>query len=611
MHNLPFNQVELYNGFWKDRYELNANVSIYAVQDVFEKTGRFDAVRFVERKEKSHVFYDSDVAKWIEAVAYLVAKNGDKYAELVDFCDELISAMCKNQRSDGYFNSYFQRYEPEKIFQSRNDHELYCAGHLIEAAIAYDCFVKKSDFLHFAEKYAHHIYNVFYVGKSAGFATCGHEEIELALFKLYAYTGKNEYRELAEYFVNARGANSIDPEIITRIAIQDNAPARSLEKAEGHAVRALYYYCAMADMAKLENDLELKAACKRLFRDIVDKKMYITGGTGSTRFGEAFTFAYDLPNDTAYAESCAGIATVLFCLRMNELEPSSEYADVIERVLYNVFLSSTSLDGKSFFYENPLGICRREKGKETGVPECIRPVLPIWTRKQEFSCSCCPPNINRMAASIGQVIYAEDSCGIYINQYIASSLNGGEVVIQSQLPQDGKIRVTSDNYPYKQIFLRKPAWCNEYSVCVNGVIAEPILKDGYLCIDVNNSFDISLDLQLKPVFIEANPRVRENVGKVCLMYGATVYCLEEKDNGPDLFALYADKNTDKFEIVYNEELKATVIKTVGYRVVADDNAPLYGGTYEEKEVTLTFIPYYTFANRGESDMVVWINSRRR
>lgn len=606
-----FTDVELLNGFWKNRYDLNAKTSIYAVKNVFEKSGRFDAVRFVGDDSNLHVFFDSDVAKWIEAVAYLIGLNRNNFSDLELFCDDLIEKMVKNQHADGYFNSYFQRKAPDKIFTARNDHELYCAGHIIEAAIAYDKYVNKSALLGLAKRYVEFIRKIFLVEKSASYVTCGHEEIELALFKLYEYTGECKYKELAEFFINQRGNNELDKQLLTPsyslIGAQDNLPARDLEKAEGHAVRAVYYYSAMADAARLANDESLYKACCKLYEDITERKLYVTGGIGSTRICESFTVAYDLPNLTAYTESCAAIGLIFFAQRMNLIKIDGKYGDLIERILYNGFLSSTSLDGKSFFYENPLEICRKEKDKETAAVQSFRTVLPIWKRKEVFDCSCCPPNINRFVASIGSLIYTKTDSGIYVNQYISSKMVNGLVTVKTDYPNNNIICITSENYSYESIFVRIPQWCNGYSVKVNGEIVSTEIKDGYAKINVGKKFVIELTLDYEPKFIESNPCVRENSGKVCLMNGPVVYCLEEIDNGADLFALSVHKDETNFTVDYSSEYGMNVYSCVGVRKLPNKSNSLYASSYPEKQVVLKFIPYYCFANREDSDMLVWVD----
>lgn len=606
INNVSFEKVKLLDGFWKKRYDLNADVSIYAVQKRFEDSGRFDAVRFIKNNENIHVYYDSDVAKWIEAVAYLAGNNGKKYSSLVKFCDKLIDSIAKNQREDGYYNSYFQQKEPTEYFKRRNDHELYCAGHLIEAAIAYDKYVKNSKLLCVVEKYASLIKKCFMDEGSAGFVTCGHEEIELALFKLYDYTGNADYRALAEFFVDQRANNDKDQVINIREGMQDDKPAREITEAMGHAVRAMYFYSAMADYALINGDKEMEAACDRVFSNILKEKMYVTGGLGSIRFGEAFTLGYDLPNHTAYAESCAGIGFIMFLQRLNKLKIDGVYADTIERVMYNVFMSSTSLDGKSFFYENPLEICRKEKDKETSTVGSRRAILPIWRRKEVFDCSCCPPNINRFVASIAGVIYTQTEDGVYVNQYVSSKYDG--ITVKTDYPNKKTIKISGKDYGYEKLFVRIPAWCNNYKFVLDGVEIKPQVQKGYAELDVKDNFNLVLTLNFAPRFIESNPKVRDNAGRVCLMNGPIVYCLEEVDNGSDLYSISVNATGKKIKAEFSPEYNLNVYTVKGVKKVATDSSPLYAERFERKEVDVKFIPYFAFANREESDMLVWVNA---
>ena len=362
---VPFFEVSLKDGFWRDRYLLNKDVSISAVKARFGESARFDALRFnyLKNGKPLHIFYDSDAAKWIEAVAYLLRTHREELAEEETFIDELVDCMGKAQREDGYLNSYFQQIEPQNVYAGRNNHEVYCAGHLIEAAIAYDQATGKDQFLQIMEKNCECIERAFFTEKTAKFQTPGHEEIELALFKLWAHTGKEKYRRMAEAFLSLRGANDKDEYIYgenSARGAQDNVPVYELNEANGHAVRAMYLYCAVADMAKANGDERLKKALDCVWSDVTERKLYITGGIGSTQITESFTVPYDLPNLTAYSESCGAIAFCLFAMRMRQMEKNAKYGALIERELYNNLLSSTSLDGKAFFYTNPLEIALEE-----------------------------------------------------------------------------------------------------------------------------------------------------------------------------------------------------------------------------------------------------------
>ena len=384
---VPFEQTELTDGFWLDRYELNRRVSIENVRRRFEDSGRFDAMRFnfLKNGRRPHIFFDSDVAKWMEAVAYLAVKDPEGMQEHLALCEQLIACMEAAQRPDGYLNSTHQQLMPEQIFRVRGNHELYCAGHLIEAAIAYHRATGRDRFLKIMERYCECIRRAFITERTAAFTTPGHEEIELALIALYRHTGNATYLDMARFFLTERGLASNDADVYVgnRPGTQDDTDIRHLHEANGHCVRALYFYCGIADLAAETGDALLLDNLRDVFTDISRRKMYLTGGVGSTYRTESFTAAYDLPNRTAYSESCAAIALVLFAARMRQIDRNARYGDVAERVLYNALLSATSLDGRSFFYENPLEIALCEYGREVSVPENARAVSYTHLRAHE------------------------------------------------------------------------------------------------------------------------------------------------------------------------------------------------------------------------------------
>lgn len=607
LENLNFKFVKIFNGFWKNRFDLNRRVSLKAVYERFEQSGRFDALRFnyEEGKAFPHVYYDSDVAKWIEAVGYLIECDGGGYDNEQKVIDELVQSMEKHQLPDGYLNSHFIQIEPEKRFTDRNEHELYCAGHLIEAAIAYDRATGKGKFLDVIKKYVDCIEKCFMLERTATYYTCGHEEIELALVKLYDYTKTKKYLDLALFFINSRGVEdeeAIANEVYNKKHDQSEVPVRDLAFAEGHAVRAVYLYIAMAELALRVNDEKLFAACKRIWRDIVDKKMYITGGIGSSKLGEAFTVAYNLPNLEAYSESCASIGLALFALSMQKMELNAEYGAVIERIMYNGLLSSTSLDGKSFFYENPLEIHTASVDIETSAQPRYRRQLPIRHRLEIFDCSCCPPNINRIFARIGDFFFSKTDDALVINQFgsVAYQDEKNDVIIKTNYPNDGKICIEVNKCDHKEILVRIPEWCDDYATNV-----EHIEKAGYISFSSMNR-SIEIDFNMKPYFVECNPKVRDNAGKVALCYGPLVYCLERLDNDYELNALSIDVNTPINIGEISEEyglpeltMTATLSKGFSslYRKASD---------HSTQTVNLSFRPYWTFANRDECDMLIWI-----
>ncbi|HBE14606.1 MAG TPA: hypothetical protein DCY74_10590 [Clostridiales bacterium] len=453
MKKVTYASCHITGGFWANMQKLIRETSMHAVYNRFDETGRIGAFR-CDWKEgmdnKPHYYWDSDVAKWMESVAYIIRKYPNQ--ELEEAVETLIDQIEKNQGADGYFNIYFTVVMPEKRFSNRDWHELYCAGHLIEAAVAWYETTGRDRFLHMMCRYADYIEKVFIIDGSAGYVTPGHEEIELALVKLYDVTGEKRYIKMVQFFLDHRGYNEKNEG--DSINIQAHKPVREQYTAEGHAVRAMYLACAMADVALRMGDKNLKFACEKMFENIINQRMYITGGIGSSAVGEAFTVDYDLPNITAYTETCAAIGLALFAQRMMLLDMNGVYGDVIEKVLYNGFLSGISLDGKAFFYENPLEIPPAEQ-KAPGVR------YPITKRLEVFRCSCCPPNITRFVSSVGDFLYTVDEKGIYCHQFMESVYEGEDftLMMKTDYPHSGKVRFDYRGQP-TTLFVRVPGWCD-------------------------------------------------------------------------------------------------------------------------------------------------------
>lgn len=607
--NLSFENVTFDGGFWKQRYDLNRLQSLQSVYKRFEESGRFDALRFNYKEGKSypHIFYDSDVAKWIEAVGYLIIKNGgyDKEQKVID---DLVDDMAKNQLENGYLNSHFIQIEPQNIFKRRGDHELYCAGHLIEAAITYDKATGKGKFFDVMLKYVDCIERAFLTEKTASFRTCGHEEIELALLRLYDYTCNKKYLDLALFFINERGKtgeNGMNKEdtvaIFNSVYDQSNVPVRELKSAEGHAVRATYLYVAMCEAYLKTGDESLKRACLRLFDDITTKKMYVTGGIGSSSAGEAFTVPFDLPNLEAYTESCAALGLQLFALSLQKTAIDHRFGDVIERIMYNNMLSSTSLDGKAFFYENPLEIDLNEVGKDNYLDEKNQKHYPLRHRVEVFDCSCCPPNLNRLFARVGDFFFSETKDVLVVNQYACLTLKCDRATIKEETdyPYSGVVKFKVEKCDYQKILLRIPEWCDDFTL----VGADFKTIDGYIEIK-GFSDEFTVDFGMKPYFVEANPRVRADCGKVALLYGPTVYCIEGLDNDYELNALSVSIG-GKIEKAFSPGYAAPDFFAEGYCYLPFDG--LYRKAKRlKKPVTIRLRPYWTFANREECDMLVWI-----
>lgn len=605
MQSVSFKNSSL-GGYWGKRQELNRTVTLPTVYKRFAETGRFDAFSF-EWKEndefKPHIFWDSYVAKWLESVAYIIEKHPDKQLEAT--VDGVVDLIEKNQQADGYFNIYFTVCEPENRFTNRMAHELYCAGHLIEAAVAYYEATGKDKFLKCMCKYVDYIERVFKIEDSAEFSTPGHEEIELALVKLWECTGEKRYLELSEWFVDMRGTSQKDfdsPFFIDHAYSQSHIPVRDMDTAVGHSVRAVYLYCAMADLARINGDKPLADACKKLFNSIAEKRMYVTGGIGSSSIGEAFSADYDLPNALAYSETCAAIGLALFARRMCLLEADSVYADVAERAIYNGVLAGNSLDGRAFFYEDPLEINLHEQ-EMIRKYRCSKQHLPITERLEVFDCSCCPPNFTRFVASIADFLYSVNDETVFVHHYMEgdSEFDGVSISQRGGYPFDGKMLITVSGA--KTLALRIPGWCGKYSVSVNGAPfnGEPV--KGYIYVPVCGKTEIALNFEMLPVLVEANPAVANDIGRAALMRGPIVFCLEGKDNPVPLRTLQIDREL-KTKVLASDET-GLVIEAAGMNPKAFDALyrPCRG---ETEEITLKFIPYYAFANRGETDMLVWV-----
>lgn len=573
------------------------------------------------------VFQDSDFYKWIEAVGYSLTQHPD--ADLEAVADSAVDIVCAAQQDDGYLDTYYILSGKDKIFSNLKDnHELYCLGHLIEGAVAYYQATGKDKLLKTAMRYADYAAEHLGVeeGKKKGYP--GHEIAEMALVRLYEETGEDKYLSLAKYFVDERGKQPYyydieHPEEVKknpdgpRYAYnQAHVPVREQDEAVGHSVRAVYLYSGMADIARLTQDEALYKACEKLWDNIAEQKMYITGGIGGTHIGEAFSFNYDLPNDTAYAETCASIGLVFFARRMLEAKPVSKYADVMERALYNGVLSGMALDGKSFFYVNPLEVlpeaCHKDERKFH-----VKPVRQKW-----FGCACCPPNLARTISSISSYAYTETEDTLFVHLYMGSTItkeiNEKEVNIEitSGFPWNGSVEIKTGKteVPFT-IALRIPDWCSDYSVKgTDG--AEKQIKDGYLYVTKvwEEGETLSLDFPMEVRIWQADPRVRENIGKAAVTRGPVVYCLEEADNGRDLHLLTLDcgskARTEDFTVA-GEPVKSVILG--GYRQqLPEEGRGLYHPVElpEKTSKDLRFVPYYVWANRGENEMTVWVRQEK-
>lgn len=644
---LPLRDIRVDDSFWSEYIRLVREVVLpyqwealndrvpqaepsYAVRNfkiaAGEETGEYGGM----------VFQDSDVAKWLEAVGYLLESQPDPDLERV--ADGVIDLIAKAQHDDGYLNTYFTVKEPDGRWTNLSEcHELYCAGHMIEAAVAYYQATGKRKILDIVCKLADYIDSVFgdEPGKIKGYD--GHQEIELALVKLYHATGERRYLNLSRYFLDQRGEQphfyleefrKRDGKVhFPHLDIahdfsysQAHLPVRQQESAEGHAVRVVYMTTAMADVAAETGDAELMEACRKLWRNIVSKRMYITGGIGSMSSGESFSLDYDLPNDTVYAETCASIGLIFFAQRMLLAEPKSEYADVLERALYNTVVSGISRDGKRFFYVNPLEIDPKACGKNH-VYDHVKPVRQGW-----FGCACCPPNIARLLSSLGQYIHTVNDDTFYTHLYIGGSTawetNGIRVGIdlESGFAWDGGVRmkVRADAPVRFEWAMRIPEWSRgEYELHVNGrkyPKEELRIEDGYIKLSREWENDDTVDLAFTmPVLrMKGHPFVKHTSGKVALQRGPFVYCLEEADNGPHLHQIVLPRGADlsvKFDPAYFGGMNR--IEAQAYRITtAESPDKLYreeaGAGLRAEAVPVKFVPYFSWANRGAGEMAVWV-----
>ncbi|MBE5779862.1 MAG: glycoside hydrolase family 127 protein [Clostridiales bacterium] len=629
--SIDLKKVKVQDEFWSHIQQLMLDVVIPYQEDVLhdripgvEKSHAVENFRIAAGEAEGQfygmVFQDSDVAKWLEAVAYSLLIRPD--AALEKRADELIALVGRAQQEDGYLNTYFTVKEPEHRWQNlRECHELYCAGHLIEAAVAYYEATGKDAFLQIMRRYADLICARF--GEEAVRGIPGHQEIELALVKLYRVTGDEKYLKTAQYFINERGVQPLyfDEEEARRNwhhwsggpvdndYYQARLPVREQQVATGHSVRAVYMYTAMADLAAETHDPALLEACKRLWNNVVNKQMYVTGGIGSTRHGEAFTFDYDLPNDTIYAETCASVGLVFFARRMLEADVNSCYGDIMEKELYGGILSGMQLDGKRFFYVNPLEVVPGLSGRQEEYKHAL-PQRPGW-----YACACCPPNVARLMTSLGQYAWGQNEDTIFAHLYMGSEadfdLRGGvKLCCESQYAWDGKVRYTflkaDGNFA---LALRKPEWAKSFQLSVNGETLQPVEKNGYLYItrqwNTGDTVEILFPMEVRRIY--CNPAVRENAGCVALCRGPVVYALEEADNGKNLAALRLGRDVEIHTEKQSGELgDITLLKAVGKRLAPTED--LYTDIpFAQQEASITFIPYYAWGNRGLGEMRVWIH----
>ena len=575
------------------------------------------------------VFQDSDLAKWLEAVAYSLTVEANP--ELEARADAIIDLIGRAQQPDGYLDTYFIAAEPEHKWQNLTDcHEMYCAGHMTEAGVAYYQATGKTKLLDICCKLCDHIDRRF--GREAGKVTGipGHEEIELALMRLYQATGEERYRKLAAYFIDERGR---DPEFFHKEAaarswsrtdymdkqppsyMQNHKPVREQDTVEGHAVRCMYLLTAAANLAAQNHDEALMAACRKMWDNMVDRRMYITGGIGSTYYGEAFTVDYDVPNDTAYAETCAAVGVCFFAKQMLEADPDARYADILEREIYNGTISGMQLDGTKFFYINQLeanpGMPTNAYGEEEYTPERIG-----W-----YDCACCPPNLARLMTSLGSYVWSSSEDTIYSHLFVGGTAifetaGGVKIALTSKYPWNGSVTYMVEPEQAGAEFtlaVRYPGWCHQMQVKVNGIPVSGAVKTnkGYWMIQRSwqPGDTVSCEMEMEPERVYAHPMVRADAGCVALRRGPIIYTFEGVDNGEDLQTLRIPREAKIEALPYQADLLEGIValRVTGCRKKTAVNPALYAeDAAPEEVVTLQAIPYYAWCNRGMTHMRVWM-----
>ncbi len=560
------------------------------------------------------VFQDSDAAKWLEAVAYSLSNHPDP--QLEEKADALIELIKDAQDKDGYLNTYFTIKDRDKRWTNLLEaHELYCAGHMMEAACAYYEATGKDTLLRVMERNAAHIYQHFITEKHEGYP--GHPEVELALMRMYHTTKNSRWLELAKHFIDIRGVNPhyfeeeaqrrnwhvwpMDPSDTDYN--QSSLPVRDMDKITGHAVRAVYLLTGMADLASVTNDTELADACQRLWNNITHTRLYLTGGIGSTVQGEAFTVDYDLPCDTAYAETCASIGLIFFGARMLEMDIDRKYADVMEAALYNTVLAGMQLDGKRFFYVNPLQVV-------PGISQsAVTHKHTLLQRPQWYACACCPPNVARLLSSIGSYAYSENKDTAFCHLYVDGTVtfeNGMKLHCQTEYPYGFTVHWTVQK-GIGMMAVRIPSWSRTWSLLVNEEKQTPNIQKGYAYFLAKEGDEIELLLDGTPRYVFASGNVPELNGKTALCRGPLVYCLEGIDNQEDVLTLTMDiTKTPVVSALQPNPLNGAIcLKAKAFR------AHTFYSLYQmeppkEESYTATAIPYYTWGNRGVHQMRVWL-----
>jgi hypothetical protein len=613
LHPVPLAAVTLRDTFWEPRREINRRVTLLEQYEHCETTGRLDNFRRASGKKdvpfQGIFFNDSDVYKWLEGVAWTLATVDDP--QLAQLADTVIEEIADAQQPDGYLDTYFMFDKAAERWTNFDLHELYCAGHLFQAAVAHYRATGSTRLLDVATRFADLICDLFgpeEQGKRPW--TDGHEEVEMALVELYRVTGNRRYLDQAQYFVDVRGYGLFqDPQArFGTQYYQNHVPLRDMEQITGHAVRAVYYNAGAADLHAETGDAALMTALDRLWHNMTGKRMYVSGGLGSRYEGEAFGEDYELPNARAYTETCAAIGSVMWNWRMLALTGDARYSDLIEWTLYNAMLPGLSLDGQTYFYQNPLaddGHHRRQ----------------AW-----FGCACCPPNVARMLPSLPGYFYSTSNDGVWVHLYAENdaqlTLPDGRMVKLQQrtnYPWDGTITIEVQSAGEYALMLRVPAWCQDATLTINGEPSDQSLTPGSY-VALHRSWQVGDQVELRlpmPVrYMESHPHVTENAGRVALTRGPLLYCVEGVDHrDADVRDLVLPSDV-ALDATFEPNLLGGVTVLHGragaQAVDAQWNDMLYrmaGATPRaEHDATLTAIPYYAWANRQPGHMQVWLQA---
>ena len=617
--------VKFTSGFWIQRQTVNHNAGLKHAYTMLNKAGNLHNLKIAAGWESGQYrgmnFADENVYKWLEALGWELGRAPDE--ELQALADEVISLIAAVQQPDGYLNSYYQVVEPDHKWTDLDfSHEMYCAGHLMQAAIAFKRAQNDERLLEIVCRLANHIESLFGPGKRQ--EACGHPEIEMALVELSRVTGQKRYRDLAQFFVDQRGKKKMrgiganGPEYH-----QDHLPVREAEGVTGHAVRQMYLASAVADLYMEAGERALLETSHRYWNDMVRGKMFITGGVGSRFDGESFGEAYELPPDQCYCETCAAIGNFFWNWRMSLITGESRYADLMERLMYNGILSSPSLEGTSFFYVNPLMLRNGRYVRLSTNPdeEHTTSGRPYW-----HSVSCCPPNVMRLLASLPHYFATHDESGIQIHQYTNVEISSDSSILkmETEYPWDGHINITvmeSGDKPWK-LSLRVPEWCQKFSLRVNGQEIQALIQKGYLVIERSSKVGDVIDIEfaMPPFFVEPDPRIDSVRDCVGIQRGPVVYCLEEQDQqqGVNLLDAKIDSSEELTSHWRGDLLNGVMtLDGTGYQLSRAEWET--NGLYHflqketrspERKLKLTAIPYYAWGNRGLKRMRVWIPRSR-